>query len=109
VLIEHHPPSWFETVADGERTVADGLVFRTREVRRPGPGLVSMTVEYAYGDQVWTQSFTTREVTEASLPRVLDQAGLAFAGYLTDDRSWFRAVRAARSSSPPEGGREAGE
>jgi hypothetical protein len=93
VLIEHHPPSWFEAVADGERIAADGLTFRTREVRRPGPGLVSMTVEYAYGDQVWTQSFTTREVIEASLPRVLDQAGLAFDGYLTDDRSWFRAVR----------------
>jgi hypothetical protein len=36
VLIEHHPPSWFETVAGGERT-ADGLIFRTRGVQRPGP------------------------------------------------------------------------
>jgi SAM-dependent methyltransferase len=94
VLIEHHPPSWFETAAAGERTV-DGLIFRIRGVRRPGPGLVSATVEYANGDQVWTQSFTTRVVTEADLPRVLDQAGLAFAGYLTGDRSWFRAVPAS--------------
>lgn len=93
VLIEHHPPSWFETVTDDERTASDGLTFRSRGVRRPGPGLISMTVEYVYGDQAWTQSFTTRQVSEASLPRVLDKAGLAFAGYLTDDRSWFRAVR----------------
>lgn len=91
VLIEHHPPSWFETVADGERS-AGGLIFRVRGVRRPGPGLVSATVEYADGDQVWTQSFTAREISEANLPRVLDQAGLAFAGYLTGDRSWFRAI-----------------
>jgi SAM-dependent methyltransferase len=91
VLIEQHPPSWFATVADGWRTV-DGLIFRTRGVRRPSPGLVSATVEYAHGDQVWTQSFTAREITEASLPRVLDQAGLLFAGYLTGDRSWFRAI-----------------
>lgn len=97
VLIEHHPASWFETAADGERT-ADGLVFRIRGVRQPGPGLVSMTVEYTRGDQVWAQSFTAREVTEASLPRVLDQAGLAFAGYLTDDHCWFRAVPATQSS-----------
>jgi len=92
VLIEQHPPSWFETVADGERTAGDGLVVRIRGVQRAGSGLVSATVEYGYGDQVWTQSVTAREITEAGLPRVLDQAGLAFAGYLTDDRSWLRAV-----------------
>lgn len=96
VLIEQLPTSWFETVADDERTAGDGLIFRTRGVRRPGPGLVSMTMEYVYGDQVWTQSFTSREVTEANLPRVLDQAGLTFAGHLTDDHSWFRAVPALR-------------
>lgn len=98
VLIEQHPPSWFETVTDGERTV-DGLIVRTRRVRRPGPGLVSATVEYAYGDQVWTQSFTAREITGACLPRVLDQAGLVFAGYLTGDRSWFRAIPRCSASS----------
>jgi SAM-dependent methyltransferase len=92
VLIEQHPPSWFETVADSERTADDGLIVRTCGVRRRGPGLVSATVEYAYGDQLWTQSFTAREITETDLPRVLDQAGLAFAGYLTGDRSWLRAV-----------------
>jgi SAM-dependent methyltransferase len=97
VLIEHHPPSWFETVADSERT-ADGVIFRISGVRRPGPGLVSATVEYASADQVWTQSFTTRVVAEADLPRLLEQEGLAFAGYLTDDRSWFRAAR--RGTSP---------
>jgi SAM-dependent methyltransferase len=93
VLIERHRPSWLATVADGEGITDDGMIVRTRDVRRPGPGLVAMTIEYAYGDQVWTQSFTTREVTDVSLHRVLDQAGLTFAGYLTDDRSWFRAVR----------------
>lgn len=91
VLIEHHPPAWFETVADGERTVG-GLIYRMRGVRRPAPGLVSATVEYAYGEDVWTQSFTARQITEDGLPRVLEPAGLTFAGYLTDDRSWFRAV-----------------
>lgn len=94
VLIERHPPSWFATVADGEQTTGDGMIVRIRDVRRPGPGLVSMTIEYAYGDQVWTQSFTTREVTDVSLHRVLKGAGLTFAGYLTEDHSWFRAVRA---------------
>jgi SAM-dependent methyltransferase len=91
VLIEHHPPAWFETVTDSERAV-DGLIFRTSGVRRPGSGLVSATVEYAYGDQTWTQSFTTREIAEADLPRMLNPAGLKFAEYLTDDRSWFRAL-----------------
>jgi hypothetical protein len=63
-----------------------------------------VTVEYAYADQVWAQSYTAREIPEAGLPRVLDQAGLAFASYLTDDRSWFRAVRRGSPSPPRNGG-----
>jgi SAM-dependent methyltransferase len=91
VLIEHHPPAWHDTVTDSEK-VQDGFVFRLRDVARPGPGLVSATVEYACEGDVWTQSFVSRRLDEDAIARALDGAGLAFGGYLTEDRSWFRAL-----------------
>lgn len=91
VIIEQEPPSWFQTAKDTENT-RDGVTFRLRDVTRPGPGLVSATVEYETGDLRWTQSFTSRCRTEAELSRALEAAGLVFGGYLTDDHVWLRAL-----------------
>jgi SAM-dependent methyltransferase len=95
VLIEQHPPAWFAAVPESE-TEHDGIVFRLRDVSRPDPGLVSATVEYRAGDRVWTQSFTTMCLDEQRLRGDLAAAGLAFDRYLTDDRSWLRAVPGPR-------------
>jgi SAM-dependent methyltransferase len=93
VLIEHHPPAWFGTVADTEY-VRDGITFRLRGVTRPEPGLMSGTVEYAVPDTdlLWTQSFTARRLDEEMLWRLLESAGLAFGDYLTEDHAWLRAI-----------------
>jgi SAM-dependent methyltransferase len=91
VLIEQHAPGWFATAADSEAT-HDGVTIRLRDVRRPGPDLVSATVEYAAGDRAWTQSFTALRLGEDQLRKSLADAGLSFDGYLTDDQSWIRAV-----------------
>ena len=90
VIVQMHPPGWFETAADAE-SERDGIVFRMRDVSRPGPGLVSATVEYADGDQVWTQTFTAHRLDDAGLNAALGAAGLRLDCYLTDDHSWFRA------------------
>jgi SAM-dependent methyltransferase len=37
VLVQRDPPSWFDQAAEGERTL-DGITFRLRDLRRPGPG-----------------------------------------------------------------------
>ena len=44
------------------------------------------------GNQVWTQTFTARRLDDAELAAVLADAGLRLDRYLTDDRSWLRAV-----------------
>jgi hypothetical protein len=40
----------------------------------------------------WTQSFTSRRLTEEDLTASLDQADLALDRYLTEDLTWLRAV-----------------
>jgi SAM-dependent methyltransferase len=90
VVVQMHPPQWFETAAAAE-SERDGIVFRMRDVSRPGPGLVSATVEYADGDRVWTQTFTAHRLDDAGLSRALGAAGLRLDRYLTGDHSWFLA------------------
>ena len=58
------------------------------------PGLVSATMEYVDGDRVWTHAFTARRLDDADLTAVLAGSGLRLDRYLTEDRSWLRAVPA---------------
>jgi SAM-dependent methyltransferase len=98
VLVQRHPPGWFEEAAEHERTTGD-ITFRLRDLHRPGPGLLAATVEYQVGDRVWTQSFTTERLDDAALAAALAEAGLAVDAYLTGDGSWVRAVPASRGSA----------
>jgi SAM-dependent methyltransferase len=91
VLIERHKPAWFNEAVAGER-VQGAIASRLRDVSRPGPGLLSATVEYQVGESVWAQRFTARRVDDAELAGALAEAGLAFDAYLNDDRTWVRAV-----------------
>ena len=91
VIVQQHSPQWFEAARDGEVTRA-GIILRLRDVSRPAPNLVSATVEYVAGDRCWTQTFTTMRLDEAELAAALAAAGLRLDRYLTEDRSWFRAV-----------------
>jgi SAM-dependent methyltransferase len=94
VLVQRHPPAWFETAAEGERTTG-GITFRLRDLRRPGPGLLAATVEYRVGDRRWTQSFTAERLDDQALAAALAEAGLAVDAYLTEDGAWVRAVPAS--------------
>jgi len=95
VLVQRDPPSWFDEAAEGERTL-DGITFRLRDLRRPGPGLLAATVEYQVGDRLWTQSFTAERLDDAALAAALAEAGLALDAYLTGDGSWVTAVPVPR-------------
>jgi SAM-dependent methyltransferase len=98
VLVQRHPPVWFDEAAEGERT-SGGITFRLRDLARPGPGLLSATVEYQVGARVWTQWFTARRLDDGELAAVLAEAGLAVDAYLTGDGSWVRAVPASRGEA----------
>jgi 2-polyprenyl-3-methyl-5-hydroxy-6-metoxy-1,4-benzoquinol methylase len=97
VIIQQHPPAWFAAAGPLQQSSRGGIIFRLKDVSRPGPGLVAATVEYEVGPHTWTQSFTTRQLTTNSLQAALAEAGLALDTYLTEDRAWLRAVPAGRS------------
>ena len=61
---------------------------------RPAPDLVSATMEYIDGDLTWTHAFTARRLEDAALTATLEGSGLRLDRYLTEDRSWLRAVPA---------------
>jgi 2-polyprenyl-3-methyl-5-hydroxy-6-metoxy-1,4-benzoquinol methylase len=90
VIIQQHQPGWFAAAAPQE-TTAGGITFRLRDISRPGPDLLSATVEYQAGERVWTQSFTAAAVAHR-LAEILGEAGLSLAAYLTSDQCWLRAV-----------------
>jgi SAM-dependent methyltransferase len=91
VVVQQHPPAWFDIAGDRERT-RDGIILRLRDVTRPAADLVSGTAEYVAGDRRWTQTFTARRLSEPVLAASLAAAGLCLDRYLTPDQGWFRAV-----------------
>jgi len=93
VIVQQHAPEWFSAATETEDT-RDGVTYRLRDVSRPAPDLLTATVEYVVGDRCWTQTFTTTRLDEAELDASLGAAGLRLDRYLTEDRSWFRAVPA---------------
>jgi SAM-dependent methyltransferase len=93
VIVQQHPPEWFSAATETEDT-RDGVVYRLRDVSRPAPDLLTATVEYVVGDRYWTQTFTATRLDDAELDASLAAAGLRLDRYLTEDRSWFRAVPA---------------
>jgi SAM-dependent methyltransferase len=91
VIVQQHPPAWFDVAGDRERT-HEGMILRLRDVTRPAAGLLSGTAEYVVGDRRWTQTFTARQLSEPVLASSLAAAGLCLDRYLTADQGWFRAV-----------------
>jgi SAM-dependent methyltransferase len=94
VLVQRHPPGWFDEATEGERA-AGGVTYRLCDLRRPAPGLLAATVGYQVGDRVWTQSFTAERLDDDALAAALGDAGLAVDAYLTGDGSWVRALSAS--------------
>jgi SAM-dependent methyltransferase len=97
VIVQQHAPEWFSALSQTE-IARDGVIYRIRDVSRPAPNQVSATVEYLAGDNRWTQTFTATRLDETELAAALAAAGLRLDRYLTEDRSWFRAVPASVAS-----------
>jgi SAM-dependent methyltransferase len=89
VVVEWHPPAWFDTVRDGVGSLGDVEVALT-DVVHDGE-LLSAVVRYRLGDDQWAQPFTARRLTEQRLGEELTAADLLFDRWLSDDNSWFAA------------------
>jgi SAM-dependent methyltransferase len=57
-------------------------------------GVNSVHVEYEFPDATWTQTFQARPLTKEQFEEALAEAGLKVDRYLTEDRTWVRAVAA---------------
>ncbi len=86
VLIEQVSEAFFAGMVPG--FVDHGAITaRFRDVRRPAPDRLAMTIDYAANGESWTQ----RLVCARFDPAELAGAGLALDGVLTEDGAWLRA------------------
>ncbi|GII56240.1 methyltransferase [Planotetraspora thailandica] len=91
VILQRKPPEWYDTIQPSER-VAEGIRRRMKDIHRPGPDLLSATMEYTVGDRIWTHTFVSRRLDDDFLASSLEEAGLTMAGFIDGDRGWVRAV-----------------
>ncbi|ARZ71851.1 methyltransferase [Streptomyces albireticuli] len=85
-----------------EREVTGGLI-RVVSSEPVRPGVRSVHVEYVFPDARWTQTFLSRPLTTEAFEDALAEAGLAVDTYLTEDRTWVRAVPVtARQKAVPD-------
>lgn len=92
LIAERHPPGWFDEAADGQGGDVGDLQVELADVHRDGD-LLSATVRYRSGEDVWTHHFTARRLDDEALHRELRGAGLSFERWCSDDRSWFAATK----------------
>lgn len=91
VLIEKHDPQLF---AAPMRRSRENRTFGVRDIVRTGR-LVSATLDTSVDDRLWVRRVTVEDLSHGDLEGYLDEAGLRFDAYLTEDRTWVRAVRAS--------------
>jgi SAM-dependent methyltransferase len=92
VVIQRHDPAWFSTAGPSQHTDGE-ITFSLRDVSRPALGLLAATMDYRVGDRTWTHTFTARCIDDAQLAHELTGVGLAVNAYLTQDKTWVRAMR----------------
>ncbi|WP_405150250.1 class I SAM-dependent methyltransferase [Sphaerisporangium sp. NBC_01403] len=92
VLIQWQPPEAHDAWRVGGGRTFEGGSITLAELSRPAPDVFSGTTRYELDGKVWTQSFTSRRMTNEELAAELASAGLAFAEFLTGDHAWIRAT-----------------
>lgn len=89
VLIEQHDPGLFSAPLRRER---GDRKFVVRDIVH-GQEFVSATLETHVAGMAWTQRVTVQNLSDSELRHCLRESSLRFDTYLTDDRTWLRAVR----------------
>jgi SAM-dependent methyltransferase len=95
VLIQREGEDWHDRVPR-EGPIGEGLA-RIVSSEPAGPGVRSVHVEYVFPDARWTQTFLARPLDTREFEDALGAAGLAVDAYLTEDRTWVRALPIADS------------
>ncbi|MEU5663596.1 class I SAM-dependent methyltransferase [Streptomyces longwoodensis] len=82
----------YHTDLPRERVDPSGFTVRILSADPVGDGVHSVHAEYAFPDAVWTQTFLSRPLTREQFEHALGEEGLRVDRYLTEDRTWVRAV-----------------
>jgi hypothetical protein len=90
VLIQREGEGWHERVPR-EGAIGDGIA-RILSSEPAGPAVRSVHVEYVFPDARWTHTFLARPLTTREFEDALRAAGLTVDAYLTEDRTWVRAL-----------------
>ncbi|MET8954226.1 class I SAM-dependent methyltransferase [Streptomyces sp. NPDC004393] len=85
----------YHTNLPRERVDPSGFTVRIVSSEPVGDGAHSVRAEYEFPDSAWTQTFLSRPLTKEVFEEALAGAGLVVDKYLTDDRTWVRAVPAS--------------
>ncbi|MFE5208929.1 class I SAM-dependent methyltransferase [Streptomyces sp. NPDC056600] len=91
VLIQREGEDYHERVPR-ERVDPAGFTVRLVSAEPVGDGVNSVRAEYEFPDATWTQTFLSRPLTRQQFEDALAEAGLRVDRYLTEDRTWVRAV-----------------
>jgi SAM-dependent methyltransferase len=97
VLIQWHPPAWFDRV-DSTSHRACPVTITVRDIVRDGD-LLTATVHYDGAGHHWEHPFTALRLSIEDIRAELTAAGLRFGDWLTDDQTWFTATPNQRSSA----------
>jgi SAM-dependent methyltransferase len=92
VILQRHPPEWYDAIEPIERELEDGRTFRLRDLSHPAPDLLAATTEYTIGDRRWTHFFISKRLDDEQIERALEGADLTIAGFIDGDREWVRAI-----------------
>ncbi|GAA4086934.1 class I SAM-dependent methyltransferase [Nonomuraea soli] len=96
VLVQWQPYETHERWAPGMGRTTGPIGIVMDRVERVEPHLFSATMRYTHGERAWTQSFESRQFTDEELAAELGTAGLVRDRFLTEDRTWLRAVPAGQ-------------
>ncbi|MER5479722.1 class I SAM-dependent methyltransferase [Streptomyces sp. NPDC002734] len=91
MLVQREGEDWHERVPR-ERVDPAGFTVRMVSAEPVGDGVNSVRAEYEFPDATWTQTFLSRPLTREQFEGALAEAGLRVDRYLTEDRTWVRAV-----------------
>lgn len=86
VLVEQAPELFFAGLVPTRIQQGD-LATTFRNIRRPRPDLLGMTIDYRKGDRWWSQTILCQRFD----PAMLAEVGLRYVAPLTDDGAWFAA------------------
>lgn len=92
VIVQREPDDRHETRKAGDSVHHDGLTITVLGLDPVGGGVSRTRVGYESAGTRWTQTYYSRSLTADAFEAELAAAGLALDAYLTDDRSWVRAV-----------------